>query len=69
VESNGHQIDVSFVPPVVNQEESYVLGWSQEKIMSSQRPDETLGIVAAWLESQARFKWKETLSQDPELKV
>jgi len=50
VEANGHHTDVSFVPPVVGQEESQVLVWSQEELISSQRSDETLGIVAAWLE-------------------
>jgi len=45
------------------------MGWSQEQLIALQRSDETLGIVAEWLEKQARPTWKETLSQDPELRA
>jgi len=69
MEANRHQRDASFVFPVVDQEESQALGWSQEELISFQRSDETLGVVAAWLENQARPNWKETFSQDPELRA
>jgi len=69
VEVNEHLKEATLVSPVEGPAESQGLGWSQEELISFQRSDETLGIVAAWSENQARPNWKETLSQDPELRA